>query len=343
MQQKQEKEKRIDVVITWVDGSDPAWLAEKSRVSPAIRSDDRPIRYRDWGVLQYLFRGLERFAPWVDTVHLVTWGHLPAWLNSAHPKLNIVNHRDFIPAAYLPTFNANTIELNLHRIEGLAEQFIFFNDDMFLLRPVKVTRFFQRGLPCDFAVMNPAHTMDLAPGAGDERIFYIPYNDVNYLNSRYAMRASVAKHPFKWFNPVYGKDLLRNILLYPWRRFVGFDDPHLPQPYLKSSFEVAWMDFISVMDATCRNPNRTDDDVNAWIIRYRQLATGQFHPIHPPKHAVFTLKTDYSVALDLIRRQKRPMICLNDNPLIDQDFLQEQKKLQRAFQQILPEKCGFER
>jgi len=343
LQQQAENVNRIDAVITWVDGNDPAWLAEKSRVSLALRSDDRPIRYRDWDVLQYLFRGLEIFAPWIGTVHLVTWGHLPGWLNRGYPKLHIVNHHDFIPAEYLPAFSANTIELNLHRIEGLADQFIFFNDDMFFMRPVKQARFFQRGLPCDFAVMNPAYTMDLAPGSGDNRIFYIPYNDVNHLNARYAMRECVSKHPLKWFNPVYGMNLLRNVLLYPWGRFVGFVDHHLPQPYLKSSFEDAWTDFSSVMDTTCRNPIRTDGDVNAWIVRYHQLATGRFHPIAPPKNAVFTLEKDNAKVLDIIRRQKMPMICLNDSPFIGVDFSREQAELQRAFAQILPEKSGFER
>lgn len=337
------KQNRIDAVIAWVDGGDPAWLAEKQQYSPAAREDGREIRYRDWGVLQYLLRGLERFAPWLDTVYLVTWGHLPAWLNTAHPRLRIVNHRDYIPAEYLPTFSSHTIELNLHRIEGLSERFVYFNDDMFLLKPASADRFFQNGLPRDFAVMNPAYTLDLAEGSGDERIFYIPYNCTNHLNAHYSMRDCVKQHPLKWFNPVYGADLLRNVMLFNWGRFVGFFDNHLPQPYLKSSYVSAWEDSFAILDKTCRNTIRSDGDVNHWYIRYRQLAEGRFYPARPPKHAVYTLTSVNDEIFDVIAHQKQPMICLNDSPFVGSAFEAEQAKLQGAFAQILPEKSGFER
>ena len=112
----------IDFVITWVDGSDPAWQQEKRKTLEACglksAADDRKERYRDWNNLQYWFRGVEQFAPWVRKVHFVTWGHLPEWLNTSAPKLNIVNHEDFIPEEFRPTFNSHTIEWNLHRIQG---------------------------------------------------------------------------------------------------------------------------------------------------------------------------------------------------------------------------------
>jgi hypothetical protein len=334
---------RIDVVILWVDGSDPAWQAEKARISAAPLADGRDIRYRDWGLLPYLFRGLERFAPWIDTVHFVTWGHLPPWLNLSCPKLHIVKHTDFIPAQYLPTFSSNTIELNIHRIEGLADQFIYFNDDMFLLRPVSADAFFRNGLPRDYAIMNPAHTLDLTEGNGDERIFYMPYNDTNNLNVRYSMRACVKQHPLKWFHPSYGANLLRNMLLLPWNRFVGFVDRHLPQPYIRSSFSEAWADEFDVLDATCRNQIRTDHDVNHWYIRYRQLAEGNFIPMRPLKDGVFSLKPDNAALYDCLENQRLPMVCLNDSPLVGDRFPEEQARIQRAFDRILPEKSGYER
>ena len=94
----------IDFVILWVDGNDPAWREEFVRTRQAENDDASEIRYRDWRNLHYWFRSAERFAPWVRKVHFITWGHLPAWLRRDHPKLHIVNHRDFIPAEYLPTF-----------------------------------------------------------------------------------------------------------------------------------------------------------------------------------------------------------------------------------------------
>ena len=143
---------KIDFVIIWVDGGDPEWQAEKSKYqSDTENTDTRSIRYRDWDNLQYWFRAVEKYAPWVNKIHFVTWGHLPSWLDTTNPKLNIVNHKDYIPPEYLPTFSSHTIELNLHRIEGLAEQFVYFNDDMFLNKPVRPDDFFKNGLPCDTA------------------------------------------------------------------------------------------------------------------------------------------------------------------------------------------------
>lgn len=140
---KQQNHKPIDFVIIWVDGNDPAWRAVKNQYVPRpVGEDDQEVRYRDWDNLQYWFRSVEKYTPWVRKIHFVTWGHLPKWLNVNHPKLHIVNHKDYIPEKYLPTFNSHTIEMNLHRIEGLAEQFVYFNDDMFLLKPVYMEDFF---------------------------------------------------------------------------------------------------------------------------------------------------------------------------------------------------------
>ena len=141
----------IDIVILWVDGSDPSWLEEKRKyLPPAAKDSASANRYRDWGLLPYWFRCIEKNAPWVRKVHFVTWGHVPAFLNLDTPKLNVVKHTDFIPAEYLPTFNSHTIEMNIHRIPDLAEHFIYFNDDMFLLRPMSEKDFFRNGLPCTY-------------------------------------------------------------------------------------------------------------------------------------------------------------------------------------------------
>ena len=152
----------IDFVLMWVDGSDPEWRAlkdrydtERKRAAPGDADANGECRYRDYGMLRYWFRAVERFAPWMGRVFFVTCGQKPDWLDESNPKLRLVNHADFIPAEYLPTFQANTIEMNLHRIKDLSERFVLFNDDMFLLRPVDPGLFFSNGLPvipCDLAV-----------------------------------------------------------------------------------------------------------------------------------------------------------------------------------------------
>ena len=151
MRQKK-TEAEIDFVIAWVDGSDPNWQKEKQKHLAEFLKDESVVdqgdyRYRDWDLLQYWFRSVEKYAPWVRKVHFVTCGQIPIWLNVNHPKLHIVNHEDYIPQEYLPTFNSHTIELNMHRIDGLSEQFVYFNDDMYITQRVAPTDFFMNGLP----------------------------------------------------------------------------------------------------------------------------------------------------------------------------------------------------
>ena len=133
----------VDFVLTWVDGADPAWRESRRRFLHEAGAEAKgggganaECRYRDFGTLRHWFRAVEACAPWVRRVFLVTAGQAPDWLDRSCPKLRLVDHRDFIPAEWLPTFNARPIELNLHRVADLAERFVLFNDDMFLLRPV---------------------------------------------------------------------------------------------------------------------------------------------------------------------------------------------------------------
>ena len=148
---RNKKQEKIDIVILWVDGNDPEWLKQKNKYLE-IKGDTNINRFRDCENLQYLFRGIEKYAAWVNKIFFITWGHIPKWLNTNNEKLEIVRHAEFIPNEYLPTFNSNVIEMNLHRIKKLSSKFILFNDDLFILKELKPTDFFEKDLPKDFYV-----------------------------------------------------------------------------------------------------------------------------------------------------------------------------------------------
>lgn len=115
---------------------------EKDKYSPIKADESNSVnRYRDWGLLPYWFRAAEKFTPWVNKIYFVTWGHIPSFLNTDNEKLRIINHKDYIPEEYLPTFSSHVIEANLHRIPSLSEHFVYFNDDTFILRPMPETSF----------------------------------------------------------------------------------------------------------------------------------------------------------------------------------------------------------
>ena len=90
------------------------------------------MRFRDNGELRYSLRSLERYAPWVRHVYLVTNGPAPDWLEPECSRLTLVRHEELFPGeAHLPTFNSNAIEMHLHRIPGLSRRFLYLNDDLF--------------------------------------------------------------------------------------------------------------------------------------------------------------------------------------------------------------------
>ncbi len=139
----------IDVVYTWVDGSETQFVADFNKYCASeINADDPFIggkrRFRDNDELRYSLRSLESNAPWVNRVFLVTSGQIPSWLNLKHPRLRVIHHSAIFPnRSHLPTFNSLAIEMHLHRIPGLSKNFLYFNDDMFLGRPISPSDFFQ--------------------------------------------------------------------------------------------------------------------------------------------------------------------------------------------------------
>ncbi|MFD8042454.1 stealth family protein [Streptomyces chartreusis] len=137
----------VDAVYTWVDGDDPA-MAAKRRAHQALSDnviaprETGASRYTDHDELRYALRSLEMYAGFVRHVYLVTDSQLPAWLDPDAEGLTVVDHREILPADALPVFNSHAIESRLHHIRGLSDHYLYFNDDVFINRPVRAEHFF---------------------------------------------------------------------------------------------------------------------------------------------------------------------------------------------------------
>jgi hypothetical protein len=146
----------IDVVYTWVNGSDPRWLAKKnfwatsmlkstildvniSGVNTSHLDDSASDnRYRERDELRYSLRSLEKYAPWIRKVFIVTDNQLPHWLDLNYDRVEIVDHKNlFDNSSHLPVFSSPAIETHIHKIKGLSKHFIYFNDDVFLGAPTR--------------------------------------------------------------------------------------------------------------------------------------------------------------------------------------------------------------
>ena len=176
----------VDVVYTWVDGADPAWREARDRrlgdaAEPRTPEAAGDARFRARDELRYSMRSVHLFAPWVRTIHLVTDGQRPDWL-ADDPRVRVVDHREILPAGVLPTFNSHAIESGLHRVPGLAEHFVYLNDDILLGRPQPPTAFFTpAGLPHVFPDVWPIgleerpERPDLMAGANNRRLIEKDY------------------------------------------------------------------------------------------------------------------------------------------------------------------------
>ena len=333
----------IDFVITWVDGNDPDWQKQKMEYSmqPDLsqKQDDRKERYRDWDLLRYWFRGVERFAPWVRRIHFVTWGHLPSWLNKEHPKLNIVNHKDFIPEKYLPTFNSHAIEWNMHRIPGLAENFVYFNDDMFLIKKVRPEQYFKNDLPVDMLALQP----DVA-NTKDQVMPYIYLNNTMVLAKYFDKYSNIKKQPGAYFHigypPMY---FFYNMLELAFPRFTGFYTVHGPSPLLKSTYRKLWDMEPELLDRVCSHPFRHKEDINQYVLREYQKLSGEFVPENVRKWCgYYDIEVYNKKLVKAISRQEKKIICINDSNH-EIDFEKAKKEVNTALERLLPERSSFER
>ncbi len=139
----------VDIVYTWVDGSDPSWRRRMSatRDSLDLRTTEpssiAESRFTSRDELRYSLRSLEYYASWARHVFIVTDSQVPSWLDTDHPKLTVIDHRDiFSDPSILPVFNSHAIESQLHHIPGLADHYLYLNDDCFFLRPTDPELFF---------------------------------------------------------------------------------------------------------------------------------------------------------------------------------------------------------
>ncbi|MFR0354995.1 stealth family protein [Streptomyces sediminimaris] len=193
----------VDAVYTWVDGDDPALSAKRhayQRLSGDVIAprETGASRYTSHDELRYALRSLDMYAGFVRHVYLVTDSQIPDWLNPEAEGLTVVDHHDILPAQALPVFNSHAIESSLHRIPGLSDRYLYFNDDVFINRPVRAEHFFHgNGIariplsPLKLGVGSP-HPLEPAPNSAGKNAREV----IRRFHGRYATHKSLhTPHP----------------------------------------------------------------------------------------------------------------------------------------------------
>lgn len=291
----------MDAVITYVNGVDPVWQKEYGEAT------NQPVlakRFRDWGLLPYLLRGIERYMPFIDRVFLVVSGksQVPEW---ASDRLGIVCHRDIIPAQFLPTFNSTTIELFLHRIPDLSEEFVYFNDDFFPIAPLDRSDLFRDGkIVTRFARHYIALDM---------------YKKQTRQSDRFARLAAGVKKGCSFIRP-----------------------QHTCAPMLKSRNEELYERLRSYIEPNI-TMLRTNDNANQYVYTDYLYYTGNAinEPI-PTKHCSMAVYSADSIAKQILSPSKS-IICINDVQMSEEKQEVMQLKIHQAFEQHFPAKSRFEK
>lgn len=318
---------RIDIVYLWVDGADPAWRTRRQQAYAAwseAHADKLALhgnvagRYRDNGELRYNLRALEKFFPDHGHIYLVTDRQAPAWLR-ASSRLTIIDHASLMPAVALPVFDSGHIESYLQHIPGLSEQFLYFNDDVFLGAPFEPALWFGEtvdGLSV-FTESGPAPVFD----------------DLRADVAAPVNCATLSRH---WLSAQYA-DYEHALCLYA----------HAPRPMLKSRVleleALAPELFARVRQSSFRswqNPALLPDLVPRWMV-YQGYARQQvLDPLHIASGA-----EDAPEALDqLVQRfGTLAFFCINDTCDEAQDDDPRLLRVAATLQQLLPQPSSFEK
>jgi hypothetical protein len=190
---------KIDVVYTWVDGQEASWQARHEQANrayslPRTFEANFRCRFRNRNELKYSMRSVYMFMEFVRHIYIVTDGQRPEWLQE-HPMVSVVRHSDiFKNQGHLPTFNSMAIEANLHHIPGLQERFIYFNDDVFVGRPLKKRDFYSKhGKPKLFVLRKKSARGRVS---ASDRGFTAGWKNANafFSNLGFKKRRKVLKH-----------------------------------------------------------------------------------------------------------------------------------------------------
>ena len=293
----------MDVVITYVNGNDPVWKQDYEKYTnvPVMQK-----RFRDWGTLKYLLRGIENRMPFVRYVYLVVShpSQVPEWVDQKN--LKIVLHRDIIPEEFLPTFNCNPIEMHLHRIPGLDEEYLYFNDDMFPVGDCKPEDFFRNGRP---VIGYYRHFI-----AGNM------YKKICRNSDRLARKALGLKPSFFFTRP-----------------------QHICSPMLKSQCEELYSMVEEQVRRTSASRTRTENDLNQYLfLDYMNYKGMVIREKISNKHFSVSVASPESLEA-FLRKPDRNLVCINDVHLSESRYEALHDAILNAFESVFPIKSKYEK
>lgn len=308
----------IDLVYLWVNGNDPQWLAKrnacigKTEEKSAVNCDGR---YADNDELKYSLRSIDKYAPWLRRIFIVTDNQVPVWLDTSNARVRIVDHKEIMPDVCLPCFNSAVIEHFLYKIPGLAEHFIYANDDMFINKPVTPETFFGKdGLPIVRFNRRPFRKWTL--------LFKEKVQGKRLSNYVQTIRNSAELVEKK-----YGK-------------YYGGKTHHNIDAYLRSDYEHAANVFEDEIRTTLPNHVRSENDIQRNIYSYVALAEKRAHLHYVTQRTSFRLHIQNESHYGKLERYNPILFCMNDSQYAKDC---DRKRAAAFLDKRFPEKSQYEK
>lgn len=291
----------MDLVITYVNGNDPYWQSQYQNYTstPILEK-----RFRDWGTMVYLFRGIETYMPFIRKIHLVVSSpsQIPSWVN--RETVNVVLHEDIIPQEYLPTFNSNTIEMHIHRIKDLDDQYLYFNDDIFPVAPLSPDTFFREGKGV-IGMSRHLFALDM-------------FKKICKNSDRLARKALSMRNSFLFLRP-----------------------QHICAPMLRKECDALYgQEKEYILNSLSRT--RSEGNVTQYVFTDYAYLQGKIINKRIPKRHFSVAITSAEKLYNYIKRPTHPLVCINDVKLSQEKFEKMRSLLHAAFLEKFPNKSHYE-
>ncbi len=340
---------KIDFLIPWVDSGDENWRQKKAEydVSKTTNYDNANMRYRDWGTLKYVLRGIEKNCPWYNKIYIVTQGHYPDWLDIEHPKIKLITHDElYYDVSDLPVFSSSSIEMNLPNIKGLSNHFVYCNDDTFFLKPLNRDRFFKNGLPVDYFSHGwiPRNKL-FEKLRGMNSWAHSCKNNIDLINRKFTtveMSKDQLYHQSYSFAEKVSNFLYANI----YKKLIWVSHYHQPMPYLKQTLLDVRAEFEKEMRICSKNRFRRNNDLTQYIYRYWHLASGEFYPFKHYDNKYHKIENREDIDKCLAEMDNYALVCVNDSVSdeISKDEVDYiEKSIISKLNELLPHKASFEK
>lgn len=313
-----EEQLEIDLVYTWVNGSDLVWQEKRDRTigCPIEKSAENcEGRYVDNDELMFSLRSVEKYAPWIRRIFIVTDNQVPRWLDTSNPKIKIVDHSEILPAEVLPTFNSVVIEHALHKIPGLSEHFLYANDDMFFNRLVRPKDFFTpEGFPVIRLIRRPLRRIILK------------------------LKKLILRGKISYYNDTIKR--AADLIASKFGRWIGSKPHHNIDAYCKSLYRETAETFINEIEPTLSNHRRKENDIQRIIYSYYPIVKKKCRVEYVGRKTSFRLRNHRRKYYSKMTKLNPMLFCLNDS----QYATDEDRRLGREFlNTIFPNPSSFEK